>query len=285
MSSLAPAEMLDSVAPVARRGVGVRGTYESLVRAWPALLTGAVIIAIWELVVRVREIPRYLLPAPSVIFGFFISNLDLIWLNAFATGKVVLYGFLLSAAVGVPLGIAIVEWRPFARTIYPLLVATQTFPKLAIAPLFVVWFGFGLAPKLLMVFLVAFFPIIIDTSVGLRSVRSETLLLARSMGMGYFRTFFQVRIPQGLPSLFGGLKIGVTLAVVGAVVAEFLGAQAGLGHLIIVSTGVVNTPLLFSALLGLVLLGLAFYLAINAVESVAIRWRTEEVSQFNRGTL
>jgi NitT/TauT family transport system permease protein len=252
---------------------------------WPALLTGAVIVVLWEVAVRIRNIPRYLLPAPSVVFGFFIENTGLIWMNGVETGKVVLYGFLISAAIGVPLGIAIVEWRPFARTVYPLLVATQTFPKLAIAPLFIVWFGYGLAPKLLLVFLVAFFPIIIDTSVGLHAVRSDTMLLARSMGMGYFRTFFKVRIPQGLPSIFGGLKIGVTLAVVGAVVAEFLGAQAGLGHLIIVSTGVVNTPLLFSALLGLVLLGMGFYLLISMFESMAIRWRTEEVLQFNRGTL
>jgi NitT/TauT family transport system permease protein len=252
---------------------------------WPATITAVALVTVWELAVRVRDIPRYLLPAPSVIFGYFLENSGLIWTNAVETGKVVLYGFLISAAIGVPLGIAIVEWRPFARTIYPLLVATQTFPKLAIAPLFIVWFGYGLVPKLLLVFLVAFFPIIIDTSVGLHSVRSETILLARSIGMGYIQTFFKVRIPQGLPSIFGGLKIGVTLAVVGAVVAEFLGAQAGLGHLIIVSTGVVNTPLLFSALLGLVLLGMAFYLLISVLESLAIRWRTEEVLQFNLGTL
>src|SRR6266571_5037841 len=168
---------------------------------WPPLLTVMLIVLAWEFAVTRFAIPLYLLPAPSVIAAYFVGNVGLLWRNAVVTGWEIVLGFALSAAIGLPLGIIVVESPLFARTIYPLIVASQTFPKLAIAPLFIVWFGYGALPKLLVAFLIAFFPILIDTAVGLHAIREETVDLARSMGLNPLRTFLKIRLPQALPSI------------------------------------------------------------------------------------
>jgi NitT/TauT family transport system permease protein len=196
------------------------------------------------------------------------------------TTQEVIWGYLLSIVIGIPLALAIFLSPFFARTVYPLLVSSQAMPKTAIAPLFVVWFGFGLLPKVLIAFLIAFFPIVINTVVGLASIEPEKLYLARSMGMSPMTTFFKIRLPQALPAIFGGLKIAITLAVVGAVVGEFVGAEAGLGYLLLVANGNLNTPLLFAGLVGLTVIGVVAFMLVEIAERIAIPWH---VSQGDRG--
>jgi len=154
--------------------------------------------------------------------------------------------------------------------VLPLLISSQAMPKVAIAPLFLVWFGFGLVPKVLIAFLIAFFPVVINTAVGLAAIEPEKIHLARSMGFGAVDTFFKIRLPDALPAIFAGLKISITLAVVGAVVGEFVGGDAGLGYLLMVANGSMDTQLLFAGIVCLTILGVAFYLLVELAERLAV---------------
>ena len=206
------------------------------------------VIALWEFSVRVWEIPPYLLPTPTAIAQAFINDWRVIYLNIGPTVISILGGFILAVVIGVPLATLIVFSRFAERVLYPPMVASQAIPKLAVAPLFIVWMGYGVTPKIWIAFLIAFFPIVIDTVIGLRSVQPEMLQLGRSMGGGTLRVFLKLRIPNALPNLFGGLKIAITLAVVGAITGEFVGAQAGLGYLLTAASGQMDTSLVFGVL-------------------------------------
>lgn len=228
------------------------------------------LVAAWEGASRVFGIPTFLLPPPSVIAASMHTHADLLLKESVVTSVEIGLGFLLSIIVGIPLALAIFLWQPFARAVYPLLVASQAVPKVAVAPLFLVWFGFGLLPKVLIAFLIAFFPVVINTAIGLASIEREKVYLAQSMGLGPISTFFKIRLPNALPSIFAGLKISITLAVVGAVVGEFVGGQGGLGHLLLVANGSMDTPLLFAGLVALTILGVAFFGAIAIVERMLL---------------
>jgi len=228
------------------------------------------LLAAWEWGTRALGVPIFLLPPPSAIAMSMSEHWSLVLQYSGATAAEIVLGYALSIAVGIPLALAIFLWPPFSRSIYPLLVSSQAMPKVAIAPLFVVWFGFGLFPKVLIAFLIAFFPIVIDTAVGLASIEAEKIYLARSMGFGSAATFFKIRLPNALPSIFGGLKIAITLAVVGAVVGEFVGGDAGLGYLLMVANGSMDTPLLFAGLVGLTILGVGFFVLVEIAEGLAI---------------
>jgi len=190
------------------------------------------VLVIWEAGTRMLEVPAFLLPPPSDIAVSFIANAPLLLFHGWITTAEILLGFALSIVVGIPLALAIFLWPTFSRSVLPLLVSSQAMPKVAVAPLFLVWFGFGLLPKVLIAFLIAFFPVVISTAVGLASIEPEKIYLARSMGFGATATFFKFRLPNALPAIFGGLKISITLAVVGAVVGEFVGGDVGLGYLL-----------------------------------------------------
>lgn len=241
----------------------------------PILAIG-VLLVLWEAGVRLLNVELYLLPAPSVVAGAVGKDMPLLIEHGWITTQEVVIGYLLSIAVGIPLGLVIFLSRPFARAIYPLLVSSQAIPKTAIAPLFVLWFGFGLLPKVLIAFLIAFFPIVISTVVGLASIEQEKVYLAQSMKMGSIATFFKIRLPQAAPSIFGGLKIAITLAVVGAVVGEFVGADAGLGYLLLIANGNLDTPLLFAGLFALTLLGVVAFAIVEVIERIAIPWHSSQ---------
>src|SRR5919197_3458193 len=187
------------------------------------------LLVVWEAGTRVLDVPDFLLPPPSAIAVSFVANSSLLLFHGWITTVEILLGFALSIVVGIPLALAIFLWPAFSRSILPLLVSSQAMPKVAVAPLFLVWFGFGLLPKVLIAFLIAFFPVVISTAVGLASIEPEKSHFARSMGFGATATFLKIRLPNALPAIFGGLKISITLAVVGAVVGEFVGGDAGPG--------------------------------------------------------
>jgi len=237
--------------------------------AYPLGMMVAVLV-VWEAAARVFSIPAYLLPAPSAIVRSMDSNAAVLIKESIGTTLEILLGFALSVAVGVPLALAIYLWRPFARAIYPLLVSSQAVPKVAVAPLFLVWFGFGLMPKVLIAFLIAFFPVVINTAMGLAALEREKIYLARSMGLGPFATFFKIQLPNALPSIFAGLKISITFAVVGAVVGEFVGGQGGLGYLLLIANGNMDTALLFAGIVALTVLGVVLFLLIGLVERMVL---------------
>lgn len=238
---------------------------------YPALVVIAT-LAIWEAVTRFAKIPAYILPPPSQIAMVMHEKMPLLLKHGWVSTTEIVLGFLLSVVVGIPLALATFLWPAFARSVYPLLVSSQAVPKMAVAPLFIVWFGFGLMPKVFIAFLIAFFPIVINTVVGLAAIEPEKIHLARSMGLSGWATFFKIRLPNALPSIFGGLKIAITLAVVGAVVGEFVGGDAGLGYLLMSANGSMDTPLLFAGLVGLTLIGIVLFMLIEIAERIAIPW-------------
>jgi len=261
------------IAELEVRVEGSRTQRERHARLRNILYPLGVVIALllsWEAGARVLGIPLFLLPPPSAIAVSFIANAPLLLFHGWITTAEILLGFALSIVVGIPLALAIFLWPTFSRSVLPLLVSSQAMPKVAVAPLFLVWFGFGLLPKVLIAFLIAFFPVVISTAVGLASIEPEKIYLARSMGFGATATFFKFRLPNALPSIFGGLKISITLAVVGAVVGEFVGGDAGLGYLLMVANGSMDTRLLFAGIVALTVLGVVLFLLVELAERLAI---------------
>ncbi|WP_246755825.1 ABC transporter permease [Bradyrhizobium sp. CCBAU 53338] len=183
-----------------------------------------------------------------------------------------LLGFLLALAIGLPLAIAIANSRPLDLMFSPLLVGLQSVPKVALAPIVLVWLGTGLASKLVIVWLVAFFPIIIDTAEGLRSTPRELIQLAQSLKASRWQMFSKVQFPAALPFILTGAKVAITLALIGAVIAEFMGSSSGLGYLLLSATSQLNTPLAFAALFALSFVGLGVYGGIELVEVAIARW-------------
>ena len=241
-------------------------------RASP-LVVIAVILIVWELAVRLFGVPAYLLPPPSAIARRMATDYELLAVNTWITLGEVLAGFALAIVVSIPLAAILAQFRVVENAVYPTLVASQTIPKVAIAPLLVVWFGFGLTPKILIAFLICFFPIVVDTMTGFRCVPREVIWLARSMGASQWKTFMKIRIPAALPNIFAGLKVASTLAVVGAVVGEFIGADRGLGYQLIVANGLMDVQLSFAVLVTLSLLGIALYAAVELLERVTLPWQ------------
>jgi NitT/TauT family transport system permease protein len=235
-----------------------------------------VLVVIWEAAARLFSLPPYLLPAPSAIVWSMGANSAVLIRESAATTMEIILGFVLSVAVGVPLALAIYLWTPFARAIYPLLVSSQAVPKVAVAPLFLVWFGFGLLPKVLIAFLIAFFPVVINTVMGLAALEQEKIYLARSMGLGPVATFFKIQLPNALPSIFAGFKISITFAVVGAVVGEFVGSNSGIGYVMQRSIGTFDLPTMFAALVILALLGVILFWIVDRIEKLVVPWHVSQ---------
>lgn len=255
------------------RGWGMREKSRS--GAIIAAVAIALLIA-WQVAVTLLRIPTYLLPSPSEIAQTLVEDWPELWWATLVTTGEVLSGFALAVAVSIPVAMLIVSFRWFETIVYPFLVILQTVPKIALAPLFVVWFGFGILPKVLVTFLICFFPILLDTMTGLRSSNPDMASLVRTMGGGKMAIFMKVRLPSALPHLFSGVKVAITLAVVGAVVAEFVGATEGLGYLLLRANANLDTALLFAAIVLLTVLGLILYYAVSFLERLVIPWHVSQ---------
>jgi NitT/TauT family transport system permease protein len=226
----------------------------------------------WQLVVVIFKMPPYLLPTPGEIAHSFIDNLPLLIKNGWITTYEMLAGYALAVAIALPLAIAITSSQRFNEFVMPTMLFFQIVPKVAIAPLFLVWFGVGATPKILVAFLISFFPIVIDAAVGLRSMSGEMVDLARSMGSTRWQVFAQFRLPTSLPYLFSGLKVAATLAIAGTVVGEFVGADKGLGYMLLVTNSNMETPLMFATIVALTIIGLVFYYLVELLETFLIPW-------------
>jgi NitT/TauT family transport system permease protein len=237
----------------------------------PALtLVGALVL--WEAATVVFKIPRFIMPAPSAILGEgwewryrFIHHT---WITLYET----LGGFALSIAVGVPLAVMIVYSPALKSALYPLIVLTQSVPKIAIAPVLLLVVGHGEFPKVIVAFLVAFFPVVVDTATGLAATPPELLDLSRSYRASAFKTFVKVRLPMALPFFFAGAKVAITLSVIGAVVGEFVGSDAGLGYVILSATSYWKTELAFSSMILLSLMAIVLFGAVELVERFTCPW-------------
>jgi NitT/TauT family transport system permease protein len=243
-----------------------------LVRNTPVLAIFAVIFILWEIAVRALSIPDYILPSPSVIVDKIVVSWQLLLVNAFVTLQEILLGFGLSVLIAIPLAIAVVYSRIFERVAFPFMVSLQTIPKVALAPILVMWLGYGILPKVMVAFLISFFPIVINSVIGMRSAEKEMIYLVQSMGASELTTFLKIRLPKALPSIFGGLKVGMGQAVVGATVGEFIAAEHGLGYLQLISQVRLDTPLLFAAVVVLSLLGVLLFNIVAWIERIALPW-------------
>jgi NitT/TauT family transport system permease protein len=244
-----------------------------------------VFLVVWEVGVIVTQAPAYLLPPPTTIFQTFIDEFPKLAFHGWVTLYEMLLGYGLAVAVAIPLAIAITSSERFDRFTMPTLLFFQVVPKVAVAPLFLVWFGVGALPKVLVAFLISFFPIVIDAAVGLRSMSAEMRDLARSMGASRMQLFAQFRLPTSLPYLFSGLKVAATLAVAGAVVGEFVGADKGLGYLLLVTNSNLETALMFATLFALTIIGLLFFYAVEFLEALLIPWHVTHRVREDAATL
>lgn len=238
--------------------------------------TLVVILVAWELAARAGYFPRYILPSPSGIAVRFVQMHALILKESLFTLQETVLGFGLSVVIGIPLGMLLVTSHTFNRAVYPLLVASQVVPKIAIAPLFLVWFGFGMLSKVLITFLMAFFPIVIAAVVGLQATEIEKLHVARAAGASKLQLFWLVRLPNALPAIFGGMKVSITLAVVGALVGEFVAAENGVGRLLLSASGNMDTELLFAGIFALVVIGVVLFLVMEVLEKLALPWHISQ---------
>ena len=244
-----------------------------------------VFLVVWEAAVRLLKVPRYLMPPPSAVLEVFVQEFPKLLYHGWVTTYEMLLGYALAVAVAIPLAIAITASQRFDRFVTPQLLFFQVVPKVAIAPLFLVWFGVGTTPKVLVAFLISFFPIVIDAAVGLRSMSSEMRDLARSMGASRWQVFAQFQLPTSLPYLFSGLKVAATLAVAGAVVGEFVGADKGLGYLLLVTNSNMETALMFATIVALTIIGLVFFYAVEFLEQLLIPWHVTHRVREDAGTM
>ncbi|AXF04422.1 MULTISPECIES: ABC transporter permease [Paraburkholderia] len=237
----------------------------------PLLLIVAILV-VWDLVIRIFKIPPYLVPTPEAIMRQIAMQWSMLLQESLPTLYATLGGFALSVLIGVPIAMLVAASPVIESYLYPLVVFSQSIPKVAIAPLFVVWFGFGLFPRILVAFLLGFFPVVVSTVMGFKSVEKDLIDLAKSMGSSPVKTFFKISLPHALPSIFSSMKVSITLAVVGAVVGEFVGANSGLGFVLQRANGNFDQPLIFSALVVLSVIGALLFVAIDMLERIAIPW-------------
>jgi NitT/TauT family transport system permease protein len=230
------------------------------------------LLVVWELAVRVFRIPVYLLPAPSVIWAETTRIAAAVGGHTLATLQTIVIGFLVSIAVSLPLAIVITYSRLFANAVYPVLVLTQSIPKVALAPILVVALGANELPRVVVTFLVAFFPLVISIAAGLMAVPPDLLELGRSYKATRWQELARIRLPYAVPFIFSGLKVAITLSVVGAVVGEFVAANRGLGYLITSSTAFFKTPVAFGAMILLSIMGIVLFQALVIVERVFFPW-------------
>lgn len=245
----------------------------ALIQRHASLLVFLAVLVIWEGACRLAHIPEYIFPAPSVIWSA-AADLGLSrWLeHVTATLQVALIGYALAIALAIPLAIAITRSPLLSKIIMPWLVVIQSTPIVAVAPIIVVTLGAGLLPRVVITTLIAFFPLVVSTALGLASVPAELVELSRSLRATTSRQYWQIRMPFAVPYVFSALKVSITLAIVGAVVAEFVAAEKGLGYLILFATSSFKVPVAFAALALLVLCSLLLYGAVQQLHKRLFPW-------------
>ena len=229
------------------------------------------ILLIWQLYTHFLGINRIVLPSPLDILWASITNWDVLLRESWPTFLESVLGFALAVAIGIPFAVCVANSRVLNLTLYPILIATQSIPKVAIAPIILVWFGLGMQSKLVIAFLVAFFPIVVATMAGLRSTPPEMLRLCHALTSTKWQLFILVRLPFAVPYIFSGMKIAVTFAMIGVIIGEFITAQRGLGFIIIFASSQADTALILVAIAMLCVVGLGLYGAVALLERMVAR--------------
>jgi ABC-type nitrate/sulfonate/bicarbonate transport system permease component len=237
------------------------------------LLALALGLLAWEVLVRLRETPTWFIPKPTEIAREMVESRALIWRHTWTTLQEMLIGLVLAFVLGVLLAVVIASSRLVERAVYPAVVASQAIPIIALAPILLIWFGYGMTPKVIVVVLTCFFPIVVSMVDGLRAADADALALLRSMGASRWQMMRIVRFPAALPALFSGTRIAAAWSVIGALVGEWVGASSGLGYLMTRSASQFQTPRLFAAVFVAAALGITLFALVALAERVALPWR------------
>ena len=266
----------------------LNGEYENFTapawRRWPSdqarvvllpVVTLIAVILVWAGVTAALDIPAYLVPSPQSVVAKLVEYWQFLMQQLAVTLGETFVGMLVAIAIGVPIAMAIAYFKTLEQMVYPILIAVNSVPKVAIAPILVVWLGFGWTPKIVMVVLLCFFPIVLSTVSGLRSTPHELVDLARSLSANALQEFVKIRLRWALPQIFVGLKNAITLAVIGSVIAEFVGATAGLGFVIVQSGASADTALAFAAMTLLAIMSIALFYLLVALEKWLLPWAEE----------
>ena len=241
-----------------------------------AVSTVAACLVVWEISIHLGKIPAYILPSPSEIFVEIWTRRDRYLIAADYTLRPMLLGFAAAVIIGIGLALLVNFSRRAEQTLLPLLIFFQIVPKIAVAPLFIIWFGFGLFPKVLLVFLLSFFPVVVSAITAFKSVDPDILDLARTTGANAWKRFTRVQLPHALPTIFTGVKVASALSATAAVVAEFVASDKGLGNMLLEANGNLNTTMAFGAVFVLTVLGFALYALVELVERVSIPWHVSQ---------
>ena len=246
-------------------------------KRWGAsFLILVVLLAVWEVWTQLAEVPRWQLPAPSAIANELFDSRALLWDHTLVTLVEVILGFAAALTVGLLLAGGIAYSRILERAVYPIIIASQTIPIIAIAPLLLIWVGYGVTPKIIVVALISFFPISVNTVDGLRSVDPDMVSMMRTLGATRWQIFTKVQIPSSLPQMFSGIKIGIAISVIGAVIGEWVGASSGLGYLMTYSQPLFLTSRVFASIVVLSAMGISLFVAATIVERLMLPWYHSE---------
>lgn len=273
MSTGAPPQLSDEdlLAPSARPTLGKRlrrlaGTYASA-----AVLILALLVA-WELTVRLAHVPEYLLPAPTQILADLKTDWVILWPAMWVTLREVLIGFVIATVAGVGLAVLLHLYGPLRRALYPILIGSQTIPIVVLAPILVILLGYGILPKLVIVALICFFPIVVNGLDGLRAVDDDFIRMMYTLDATRWGIFRRIEFPGALPSFFSGMRIAATFASIGAVFGEWSGSNAGLGYVMLAATPNLLTARIFAAILVLTVISLVLFGLVSLLERIAVPW-------------
>ncbi len=246
----------------------------TFVQWFPAFILIFSLLVIWEISCRIADVPKWLLPVPTDIVIELYQHWDLLLHHSFVTMYEILIGFSFSIVTGTLIGGFIVYSKTLEKTLYPIIISSQTIPIIAIAPILLVWFGYGLLPKVLVVGLIAFFPIAVNTIDGLKSIDEDIVKMMKTLGANKSQIFKKIQIPNSLPYIFTGLRIGMAASVIGAVISEWVGSSEGLGYLMIRSKPQFLTERVFAAIFLLSIIGFLLFLLVNYCEKKIVYWKT-----------
>lgn len=240
------------------------------------LVAFALILVAWELWVRLTHEPPYIMVPFTSVIGACFDHWGTLLHNTRVTVVESIYGFVIGSVIGIALAFLLTRVRAAWKGLFPLIVVYHVVPTIALAPLFSIWFGFGMLPKVLIVANLCFFPVLLNTMIGLRSTQPLQVSLFRSAGAGPFNTFFRLRLPNALPHVFVGLKIGSTIALIGAVIAEFVSASSGLGEYVLVANGNLDTKHVMVGVIYLSVTGMLFFGAVQVAEWLLTPWHVSQ---------
>lgn len=242
---------------------------------WP-LASTVLALGLWALIVVVAKPAPYILPAPWDVLARIWTDRGLLASHGLVTMTEIVAGLLISIVIAIPLGIAIVAVPTAEKLFYPIIVAFNAIPKVALAPLFVVWFGYGFMPRVLITSSIAFFPILVSTISGLVGIEPDLLRLARVLRAHTSQVFLRMRLPHALPSIFAGIKVGTSLAVIGAIIGEFVASDSGWGYLLVQASGTLDTTIMFAVVIILAIVASCLFSAVGLIERLMVSWHASQ---------